>query len=55
MQIAFKGTLLGIFIYKEQLVISSCIANQFYLDKIKPDKESKLELLRATNSKAKNN
>lgn len=50
---AFKGTLLGKFIYKEELVISSRIANQFYLDKIKPEQVSKLELLRATNSKAK--
>ena len=50
---AFKGTLLGIFIYKEELVIGSRIANQFYLDKIKPEQESKLEMLRATNSKAK--
>jgi hypothetical protein len=37
MQMAFKGTLLGIFIYKEELVIGSRIANQFYLDKIKPE------------------
>ena len=50
---AFNGTLLGIFIYKEELLLSSRTANQFYLDKIKPEKESKLELLRATNSKAK--
>lgn len=30
-----KWTFLGIFIYKEELIITSCIANQFYLDKIK--------------------
>lgn len=38
---ASKRTLLGIFINEEELIISGSIANQFYLDKIKPKLESR--------------
>lgn len=42
MQMVSKGTLLGIFVYKEELIVSSSIANQLYLDKINPKQASKL-------------
>ena len=39
---ASEWTFLGIFIYKEKLIMTSCIANQFYLEKINQKQDSKL-------------